>query len=87
MFFIKALFAKVTDDLSLDVTPTLQPTVMAMSRTQQEGDEEVIECEEQEEIVPGLVTAEEEAEPLTHLVAEMPESDIPAYIGRFKCER
>ena len=87
MFFIKALFKKVTDDLSLDATPTLQPTVMAMSITQQEDDEEVIEREEQEEIVPGLVTAEEEAEPLTHLVAEMPESDIPAYIGRFKYER
>ena len=74
MFFIKALFTKVTDDLSLDATPTLQPTVMAMSRTHTEDVEEVIEGEEQ-------------GEPLTHLVAEMPESDIPAYIGRFKCER
>ena len=26
--------------------------------------------------------AEEDAEPLTQIVAEMPESDIPAYIGR-----
>ena len=26
--------------------------------------------------------AEEDAEPLTRIVAEMPESDIPAYIGR-----
>ena len=26
--------------------------------------------------------AEDETEPLTQIVAEMPESDIPAYIGR-----
>ena len=26
--------------------------------------------------------AEDEAEPLTQVVAEMPESDIPAYIGK-----
>ena len=82
MFSMKAMFKKVTDDLSLDATPTLQPRVMAMSRTHKEDVEEVIE---QEEVVLGPVTAEEETEPLTHLVAEMPESDIPAYIGRFKC--
>ena len=85
MFFMKALLKKVTDDLSLDATPTLQPRVMAMSRIHQEDVEEVIEQEDQEEVVLSPVTAEGETEPLTHLVAEMPESDIPAYIGRFKC--
>ena len=78
---IKARFKKVTEDLSLDATPTLQPTVMAMLKT---DNEEVIKNEEQEEVVDGHVTDEEEAEPLTHLVSEMPESDIPAYIGRLK---
>ena len=81
LYFIKALFKKVTEDLSLDATPTLQPTVMAMLK---EDVEEVIKNEEQEEVVVGQVTDEEEAEPLTHLVSEMPESDIPAYIGRLK---
>ena len=80
--FIKALFEKVTEDLSLDGTPTLQPTVMAMSRTHKEDVEEEIKSEEQE-VVVGQATAEEETEPLTHLVAEMPESDIPSYIGGF----
>jgi len=72
------LQTKVTEDLSLDATPTLQPTVMAMLKT---DNEEVIKNEEQEEEVDGHVTDEEEAEPLTHLVSEMPESDIPAYIA------
>ena len=71
----------MTEDLSLDATPTLQPTVMAMSKT--DNEEVEIKNEEQEE-VDGHVTDEEEAEPLTHLVSEMPESDIPAYIGRLK---
>jgi len=74
------LQTKVTEDLSLDGTPTLQPTVMAMSRTHKEDVEEEIKSEEQE-VVVGQVTAEEETEPLTHLVAEMPESDIPSYIA------
>ena len=72
----------MTEDLSLDATPTLQPTVMAMLKT--DNEEVEINNEEQEEEVVGLVTDEEEAEPLTHLVSEMPESDIPAYIGRLK---
>ena len=72
----------MTEDLSLDGTPTLQPTVMAMSRTHKEDVEEEIKSEEQE-VVVGQVTTEEETEPLTHLVAEMPESDIPSYIGGF----
>ena len=72
----------MTEDLSLDATPTLQPTVMAMLKT--DNEEVEIKNEEQEEEVVGLVTDEEEAEPLTHLVSEMPESDIPAYIGRLK---
>ena len=65
----------MTEDLSLDDTPTLRPTVMAMLKTDEEDIEEVIKNEEQEE----------DTEPLTHLVAEMPESDIPAYIGGLKC--
>ena len=72
----------MTEDLSLDATPTLQPTVMAMLKT--DNEEVEINNEEQEEVVDGHVTDEEEAEPLTHLVSEMPESDIPAYIGRLK---
>ena len=72
----------------MDATPTLQPTVMAMLKTDKDDVEEMIKSEEEEEVVVGQVIAEEEeAEPLTHLVSEMPESDIPAYIGRFKCER
>lgn len=73
------LQTKVTEELSLDATPTLQPTVMAMLKT----DEEVFKNEEQEEeaLVGEMSAGEEEAEPLTHLVAEMPESDIPAYIA------
>ena len=66
----------------MDATPTLQPTVMAMLKTDEEGVE--IKNEEQDEVVVDHVTDEEEAEPLTHLVSEMPESDIPAYIGRLK---
>ena len=74
----------MTEELSLDATPTLQPTVMAMLKT---DEEEVFKNEEQEEeaLVGDMTAGEEEAEPLTHLVAEMPESDIPAYIGRLKC--
>ena len=52
---------------------------MAMSR----GDEdvkEVIKIEE-EEVMSGQVTGEEDTDTLAHLVAEMPESDIPRYIG------
>ena len=55
---------------------------MAMLKT--DNEEVEINNEEQEEVVDGHVTDEEEAEPLTHLVSEMPESDIPAYIGRLK---
>merc|ERR1719490_485077 len=51
---------------------------MTMLKT---DEEETIKNEEQEEVVDGQVTDEEEAEPLTHLVSEMPESDIPAYIA------
>ena len=72
----------MTEDLSLDATPTLQPTVMAMLKTDKDDVEEMIKSEEEEEVVVGQVIAEEEeAEPLSHLVSEMPESDIPAYIG------
>ena len=73
----------MTEELSLDATPTLQPTVMATLKT---DEEEVFRNEEQEvEVVGGQMNAgEEEEEPLTHLVAEMPESDIPTYIGRVK---
>jgi len=76
------LQTKVTEDLSLDATPTLQPTVMAMLKTDEDDVEEMIKSEEEEEVVVGQVIAEEEeAEPLSHLVSEMPESDIPAYIA------
>ena len=70
----------MTEELSLDATPTLQPTVMATLKT---DEEEVFRNEEQEEEVVGgqMNAGEEEEEPLTHLVAEMPESDIPTYIG------
>ena len=63
----------------MDATPILQPTIMAMSR----GDEDVKEVVkiEEEEVMSGQVTGEEDTDTLAHLVAEMPESDIPRYIG------
>ena len=63
---------------SLDRTPTLLPT-KAMSSTQEEVGGKTMDIAEENQAES---QAEEDAEPLTQIVAEMPESDIPAYIGR-----
>ena len=63
---------------SLDRTPTLLPT-KAMSSTQEEVGGKTMDNAEEKQTES---QAEEDAEPLTQIVAEMPESDIPAYIGR-----
>ena len=63
---------------SLDRTPTLLPT-KAMSSTQEEVGGKTMDNAEEKQTES---QAEEDAEPLTRIVAEMPESDIPAYIGR-----
>ena len=63
---------------SLDRTPTLLPT-KAMSSTQEEIGGKTMDNAEEKQTES---QAEEDAEPLTQIVAEMPESDIPAYIGR-----
>ena len=63
---------------SLDRTPTLLPT-KAMSSTQEEVGGGTMDKAEEKQTEN---QAEEDAEPLTRIVAEMPESDIPAYIGR-----
>ena len=63
---------------SLDRTPTLLPT-KAMSSTQEEVGGGTMDNTEEKQAES---QAEEDAEPLTRIVAEMPESDIPAYIGR-----
>ena len=63
---------------SLDRTPTLLPT-KAMSSTQEGIGGKTMDNAEEKQTES---QAEEDAEPLTRIVAEMPESDIPAYIGR-----
>ena len=63
---------------SLDRTPTLLPT-KAMSSTQEEVVGRSMDNAKEKQAES---QAEDEAEPLTQIVAEMPESDIPAYIGR-----
>ena len=62
----------------MDRTPTLLPT-KAMSSTQEEIGGKTMDNAEEKQTES---QAEEDAEPLTQIVAEMPESDIPAYIGR-----
>ena len=62
----------------MDRTPTLLPT-KAMSSTQEEVGGKTMDNAEEKQTES---QAEEDAEPLTQIVAEMPESDIPAYIGR-----
>ena len=62
----------------MDRTPTLLPT-KAMSSTQEEIGGKTMDNAEEKQTES---QAEEDAEPLTRIVAEMPESDIPAYIGR-----
>ena len=63
---------------SLDRTPTLLPTKAMSSRQEEVGGKTMDNAEEKQT----ESQAEEDAEPLTQIVAEMPESDIPAYIGR-----
>ena len=62
----------MTASLSLDTTPVLTPT-MAEPSPREVVEEEKVERVEQDE--------EESVANICALVAEMPESDIPPYIG------